>query len=482
LKPVRLAQRAFSLKTDDRAPGTRPKQEPAPFHWWDAWWRPRPDRSLDADEARQEVALFQASGPVQFKKIVKAWLPLKSSRYAGMVAAAGSPAEFLFPVQFQEQLFFSARDLGPPAPLYLAIRAARRALHVDPDSVAAYLDLGDAYFLLAKLTRERTYQFPLFVQMRTIQAVAAYQQALVLKPGLETARFKLVELYQAMGYQGYLDLMLQELQENFKRRPALSDEAKQMAKNVEAFAQAVKKSEDDFALAPGNLKVLERARLALKLGLAGTALKTLLASDISAIGPAGLDLELRLLLETGRIEDVRDWLKPYHEKDLGTSLYYLVRAKGAAASGDYDQADQDLQASVLKLSDLVAKEPLSLRDAGAFMVGNAVLSGASGGPFTKFSNEFLHRAPLKKKTFLPEHYNAPRYLFELDFKLAEEAKINVLRGMLALEAGQIAKAQRLFTAALAFWQSQGGMIFPDPESLSSRLVAQQWLGQMKKKE
>ena len=484
MKPLRLAERAFSLKTQDRAPGSLPEGAPAPFYWWDAWWRARPDRLLDADEARQEVMLFQASGPDQIKKIHKAWLPRASSRAAGVVAAvsplAGWPpgiantlgSEILFPVMVQERLFFAAHDLGPPAPVYLAIRAARRALHSDPNNAAAYLALGDAYSLLAKLTREHTYQFPLLVQIRTIQAISAYQQALLLSPGLESARLKLVEYYQAMGYK---DLMLQQLQEILERQQVSASVREQRRTDLQTFAREVRELEKKFALDSTDLKVLERARLALKLGLAETSLKILLASDVAAFGGAGLNLELRLLLETGRWKQVRDWLEPGHENLLGTSLYYQIRAKVAAASGDYDRADQDLHASVLKLTDL-AKQPLSLREGGAFMVGNAVLCGAAGGPYRKFPNEFLRQAPLKKKLLLlPDHGNAARYLFQLNFKIAEEAKINVLRGLLALEAGKIAQARQLFLGAANFWQSQGGMFFPDAESHSGRLIAQQWL-------
>jgi hypothetical protein len=204
-------------------------------------------------------------------------------------------------------------------------------------------------------------------------------------------------------------------------------------------------------------------------------LKILLASDLSAFGGPGLELELRLLLETGKLKQVRDWLEPIHEKDLGTALYYQIRAKLGAASGDYDQADRDLEASLLKLSDL-AKQPMSLRDGGAFMVGSAVLHGASGGPFAKISNEILRLAPLKKTTLLlPDHGNLGRYMWELNLKIAEEARVNVLRGLLALEAGNLEHAQRVFRVSLRFWQSPGGMVFPDPESLSCRLIAQQWL-------
>ena len=485
-QPFNAAERAFSLKSTDRASDMGPENPPAPFHWWDAWWRPRPVRSLDVDEAHQELTLFHAARPGDFRKARKAWLPLVSARVAGIVGVAGSPhctgprcvvnligPELLFPVMIQEQLFLSKRDLGPPAHLYLAIRAARRAIKANPDSAAAYWALGDTYYSLARLSREATYQFPLLVHIRSIQTITAYQQALLLNPNLEVPRRNLIDLYQKMGY---LDLMYQQIREFHKRRPRLSSiTEEQRRKEVAAFANAVRELEEKFALASADLKLAERARLANKMGLADTALKILLASDVSAFGGAGLELELRLLLETGKARQVRDWLEAGHENQLGTSLYYLVQAKRAAADGDYRSADQDLQTSVLKISDLV-KQPLPLRDGGAFMVGNAVLSGTAGGPLTKFSNEFLRIAPLKKKaTLLPDHANAARYLWELNFKTAEEAKIDVLRGLLALEAGEMARAHQLFSSASKYWQSQGGMVFPDAESQSCRLIAQQWL-------
>ena len=90
--------------------------------------------------------------------------------------------------------------------------------------------------------------------------------------------------------------------------------------------------------------------------------------------------------------------------------------------------------------------------------------------------EILRLAPLKKTTLLlPDHGNLGRYMWELNLKIAEEARVNVLRGLLALEAGNLEHAQRVFRVSLRFWQSPGGMVFPDPESLSCRLIAQQWL-------
>ena len=58
------------------------------------------------------------------------------------------------------------------------------------------------------------------------------------------------------------------------------------------------------------MRVADRAALAMQKGLAGKARDLLLESDLAAFGPQGMELELELLLRTGRARDVRDWTDP----------------------------------------------------------------------------------------------------------------------------------------------------------------------------
>src|SRR5439155_186101 len=78
------------------------------------------------------------------------------------------------------------RDDVPPALLYLAVRAARRALAVNPSDARAYLVLGECYLRLLHSTRERAWGMHLkqLVQLRHAQASLALNEAVSLQPDL----------------------------------------------------------------------------------------------------------------------------------------------------------------------------------------------------------------------------------------------------------------------------------------------------------
>src|SRR5262249_37077207 len=93
---------------------------------------------------------------------------------------------------FRERTFLG-QDETPPALLYLAVRAARRALAADPSDARASLALGEAYRALFHATRERAWalRFPKLVELRRAQASAALNQAVTLDPGLARAHLLL---------------------------------------------------------------------------------------------------------------------------------------------------------------------------------------------------------------------------------------------------------------------------------------------------
>ena len=87
---------------------------------------------------------------------------------------------------------------------------------------------------------------------------------------------------------------------------------------------------------------IERARLALDMGLGKQALDELLASDISAFGAQGMALEVDMLLRLGRADEVIAWVNPdEHDGFLATDLYHWFRVKAAASLGRYDEACQE---------------------------------------------------------------------------------------------------------------------------------------------
>ena len=56
--------------------------------------------------------------------------------------------------------YLARQDQGPPALLYLAVRAARRAVRDNPDDAQAYLVLGEAYRRMLQKTREQAWNPP----------------------------------------------------------------------------------------------------------------------------------------------------------------------------------------------------------------------------------------------------------------------------------------------------------------------------------
>src|SRR5262249_26450457 len=154
------------------------------------------------------------------------------------------------------------------AHLLLAVRAARRALAQNPDDAHAHLQLGHAYFFLLRATRDRIWERTResLGELRYIQAVASYNQALLLDPSPEEAQeahARLLDLYSAQGFGdtrtgwrgGFWDLQLRHLEGQLRATkaagPARGESAEryekrveQLEKNVTDFGKEVAKQED----------------------------------------------------------------------------------------------------------------------------------------------------------------------------------------------------------------------------------------------
>jgi hypothetical protein len=271
--------------------------------------------------------------------------------------------------------FVLHRDSAPPGLALLAIRAARRALHADPDNAQAYLLLGEGYHLLLSGTRERVWgvSFRHLAELRLIQAVSALRQALVRRPGLPRAHDLLAGLFRDMGY---LDLALEHAQKHLQSAraagPLPGESAGAFARRVDALAEALAPLKKQVAelrnrheVNSAGLTVFDRAYLARQGGLAGKALSTLLASNNAEFGHPGVLLELELLLATGRLREVRDWMEPAHKAALSANRYHWLRAQLGAAGGDYAQADEDLAelAALSRWVRIAGLPPLSTRAA-----------------------------------------------------------------------------------------------------------------------
>ena len=116
---------------------------------------------------------------------------------------------------------------------------------------------------------------------------------------------------------------------------------------------------------------------AARRGLGRRARDVLLESDVSAFGPDGMELELDLLLRTGRVDDVIDWADPDLRPALGAGNYHWMRSQALAAAGEYAAADDEL----MELAGLDGGTPAVAQVAGvvAYAVGKGLLDDVAAG-------------------------------------------------------------------------------------------------------
>jgi tetratricopeptide (TPR) repeat protein len=397
-----------------------------------------------------------------------------------LTAPAPQPGSRLEALPFPDQValawrerYVQGRDDAPPALLYLAVRAARRAVAANPEDARAYLVLGESYLRLLHSTRERVWagrirQLP---QLRYAQASAALNRAVALKPELAQAHLSLAQLY---GETGCLDVSLDHLRTHARLlhaagppRGAGADEFREqdsrLQEEVGRLAKEVEKRENAFEAGVRGAGVLERATSASQMGLRGKARDMLLESDVSAFGPRGMSLELDLLLMSGRARDVTDWTSPEHEAALGAASYHWLRVRALAARGEYALAEEEC-AQMLWVPGS-AGEPGPYRGPMALRVGQAVLDEAPGAAALPLA--------FQKALDRPEFRQS---VLDLARSLRQEADVRVLRGLLALEEGRLSEAEADFRLALGVWRDEATAASGGGLDFSGRVMAQDCLG------
>jgi hypothetical protein len=493
---------AFDRTQVRKAPRSRPEREPEPRHWYEAFWKPVPPRPIDRDEATLYLLYAEAArAPLAYQHL-RAWV---AGQGTALIAGAGGWPEvdcllstplrlaLLHPqvpprgsgrgaVPLLDRValalrddFMQQQDASPAALLYLAVRAARRALAHDPNDARAYLVLGESYLHLLHNTRERAWltRLPQLTQLRQAQAAAAFSQAIFLQPSLAAAHFHLGWLYRKMGY---LDLALHHLRIHQKLAldvPPEADVAQLRerqagaAADLDRLASMVSEREAKWEAEAPRLRVGERALLAREQGLAGKARDLLLESAEAAFGRQGTALELELLLQTGRVQEVREWtleLTPKQKADLGMPAYYWLRARALAASGDYAQAEEELAQLATGGRPADAVGP---RDLIALALAEDLLSQQPGGGCLL--------ARLGRTVAGMDLYTGTT---GLAWRMRQEADATVLRGLLALEEGRVDEAETAFRVALALWKDEAAASSGAGLDFDARPIAQgclQWL-------
>jgi hypothetical protein len=506
-----LHQLAFQPEGKKRAPRAGPGREPAPRSWWQALYVPVPPRSPDEKEATlyltyaeavrqsapqrhvilwdlsQEVATVGAAGGWGAGGIPPAAALLGARLYLARTdpsapdpgAGGRLPAGPARAVRDWVQRFVLQQDDAPPALLYLAVRAARRALAANPDDAQAYLDLGESYMRLIRSTRERAWGERLddLTQLRSVQASTALNRALALKPDLAEAHLRLYDLYRGMNYldlgldhlRAYVKLKKQAAPRGGAAAKAFNEELALYEEDMARLAKDVEDRENTYAVAAASGLVLDKARQAAQKGLARKARDMLLESDVSAFGAEGMRLELRLLLTTGRARDVRDWITPEYQDQLGAPQYHWLQIMALSADGDYERVQEEFGAlSAALLQENHLQSAGALRQEVAGLVAQAVLEERPGeGPVANLLRRALGRVNMYRK--LPT----------LSQQMVRQADMRVLAGLLSLEEGRTSEAKFAFEEALKVWRDEAAAASGAGQDFGGRVIAQDCLKWLK---
>ncbi len=501
-----LSAAAFHPPEDRKAPPRGPGRGPEVRPWWNLLRPPPPIRPLAADEAGMYSLYFDTLSRTRTLRNTFGWLCALPAGLVGLgdprACAAAAPLVPLgqqgvarlvhgFPPRPREgqkptpldQLpgllrtgYLQTQDNAPLALPLLAVRAARRAVAENPDDVGNYLVLAEAYSRLAYGTRERTWGKDLR-QLRAVQLVTALHHALQASPNALQAAKAHEQLVLLSLRLNYHDVALKHLQEQLRYTRAagprrgqpprqFEQQIETLTKAVKDFEKAVAYRQGDYEENAGGLRPHERARLALSRGLAAKALEVLLASDVSVFGAEGAQMQLELMLTTGRVHDARTLLEDEELKGLvGAIQYHWLRVQAAAALGDYAGADREMaaaqQAATLIPHGEQAPTP-ALAEIG-FAVGEVLLNGLAE-----------DRTPLGRIQGPLARFNVLQRLGHLVQIFRTRSDLGVLRGLLALERGETGQAEGYFRDALALW-GQAGKRAPWGIDFAARPVAEDCL-------
>ncbi|HEY3789680.1 MAG TPA: hypothetical protein VGL71_12540, partial [Urbifossiella sp.] len=392
------------------------------------------------------------AGPASLAEPAR-WWDLASLRQARHSWEADAAPVFLnlFEVQKQGTAPSSALPL-------LAIRAARMGIALHPRSDEAWVALARAYLHLGRSTweAEAGIQFTLRHSLHHIQIAGALQQAATINPDSIAAHDLLARTF---GEQRFLDLELHHRRESLrlaKRTGPLPGETPadldarlaRLAEAADQLERAVQDNENRFLVHTHSLagNPLERALIARNLGLANTALDTLLKSHPDLYGVEGVSLLVDLLLQTGRIAEARilldreelrrnpDALKSHNipggtkngrSWSYGLPAYHWYDFCQCAAAGQYERAEAALERLLARL----AREE---RNGAAPL--NALLAFQVIGEFGLSGNAIVRLQAQVKRGMILERIK------QLRFVSAERADLHVLGGLLQLERGDPAAA------------------------------------------
>jgi tetratricopeptide (TPR) repeat protein len=490
---------------------------PKPWQWWAAVWDPAPSQPVGTGTAYQQLIRFKWQNPLYRRHHQREGITAIAGSLVGLAGMPGGPVTngglfalrlnvaFTTPANPRKPSLFdqgaylgwllpytNARDQGPVASLYLAVRAARRAVRESPRDPRAYQLLAEAYSLLQKETEEGRLSVRLTQVgiIRRTQILYALHMVLRLNPSLEERGYAHRQLADLYYLQKHVDLAAEHQErflEAFRRlgpRPGQSPEefkeaVSNLEKSVKDLNTEMRKRQDQYEVNSLNKTPLEKARIALENGLPKTALKVLReAKTEELLDPhnkalaVGGTLQVKLLFQTGELGRVREGLVPENARAFGTDVgglpaFEWFQVRLAAALGNYDDADHHLEKlleeparcdaqtyEVLRRMGVVGPPPRDgklpeTRTLAALTIGHYVAQAAPvvGQPWMlqafcpyHLVPPYMVRIPLSAPLPGRLQMASPAGKLAIDH-LSREADVRTLRGWLALERGDTERAE-----------------------------------------
>jgi len=251
-----------------------------------------------------------------------------------------------------------------------------------------------------------------------------------------------------------------------------------------------------------NTRVLSLAQEALvNRNLGGKALQILLDSNLAAFGADGARLQIELALMTGRVREVKKWFEDTDDPEkgldrvLGAFSYSWWRMMLAAVTGDYAEADKHLLdlagrcASSYQLTEMVRGQAqvglvlkreipaLTVPNAVALLVSKALLDAPQSrvGWWTDITmapgskdNPLAHSTRWVGLDEQTRTRQLVMFGYACSAPLLDEAQVHLLRGLLALEQGDVKRAAEAFRTA-------AGRLQDLPPALPPRALAEDYL-------
>jgi tetratricopeptide (TPR) repeat protein len=461
------------LRVDGSAVLIVPKGTPYSRHTFD------PERIVFGPPDPNDISPANA-GPLTLAEPTPWWLR-KPTR--GRQGSWEADAATVF-LRLFEFLPLEGRALSPALPL-LAIRAARRGIEIDPADATAWFILGRAYQGLGERTWEREAgdNLTLLVNLRLLQLTAALVQSALQHPDSVATHDALVSVFlRRQAYDLAYSHAVETLRLTRRNGPSREESPDQYAKRVARLNDFVNQLEGHVQNAENRYVIrttgmtgepLNRARIAMELGLFQKAVEVLQLSHPDLYGIEGLGLLAELLVQSGRIAEARVLLDrpelkqnpnalgvatiPGKPHPNGHRWSYRLPAVAwldlcvAASAGHYPTALQAIDTMNAWLEASERSQEPELRLQFLRMLGLEVGQGLPAGRTWAWVDTSLKRSQWGE------------LLAHVKFLSVARADLHTIAGLLELERGQVAAAghrlliaQQLYDAARGYAPSLPG--------------------------